>query len=124
MHLDESLDETEAEAHSAFAELELARGVVHRVEPGKERFKHVGPDVGGDPDPRIGYFEPNAIPRFGTYRFPLEMEIQTPDGKKVRANVEVPAQPKTTLTLDPQVGGVSAMTFDPDVKVLGVFSGR
>src|SRR4051794_39475828 len=42
VELDEGLDQAEAEADPPLAELEVARGVMHRVEAGEERLRKGG----------------------------------------------------------------------------------
>src|SRR5207253_2420000 len=39
--------------------------------------------------------------RFGSYRFPLTIDIKTAAGRWVRTRVQVPAQTRTPVTLDP-----------------------
>jgi aminopeptidase N len=60
--------------------------------------------------------------RFGNYRFPLEIEIQTADGKKMRTSVEVPARVSTQLMLEPRLNAApKTVVLDPDVKLLATF---
>jgi aminopeptidase N len=57
--------------------------------------------------------------RFGSYRFPLTIDIKTAAGRWVRTRAEVPAQTRTQVTLDPPLNAAPAeLVFDPDVELL------
>jgi len=57
--------------------------------------------------------------RFGSYRFPLTIEIKTAAGRRVRTRVDVTAQTSTRVTLDPPLDTAPAeLGFDPDVELL------
>jgi hypothetical protein len=57
--------------------------------------------------------------RFGSYRFPLTIDIKTVAGRSVRTRVEVPAQTRTQVTLDSPLDTAPAeLVFDPDVELL------
>jgi len=57
--------------------------------------------------------------RFGSYRFPLTIDIRTAAGRWVRTRVEVPAQTRTLVTLDlPLDTAPAELVFDPDVELL------
>jgi aminopeptidase N len=63
--------------------------------------------------------------RFGAYRFPLTVAITDAAGRERRATVDVPAAGSATLTIPLAVDGPPrAVTFDPDVRVLGTFQSR
>ena len=57
--------------------------------------------------------------RFGSYRFPLTVDIRTAAGGRVRTRVAVSAQTTTRVTLDPPLDAAPAeLAFDPDVELL------
>ena len=57
--------------------------------------------------------------RFGSYRFPLTVDIRTAAGGRVRTRVAVSAQTTTRVTLDPPLDAAPAeLVFDPDVELL------
>ena len=60
--------------------------------------------------------------RFGTYRFPLEIELRSPDGRITRTHVDVSAQASSRIVLDPVLNAAPTdVRFDPEVKLLAVF---
>jgi aminopeptidase N len=63
--------------------------------------------------------------RFGAYRFPLEVALRGADGNEQRSRIEVPAERRAVIELAAVVQArPTAVAFDPDVKVLGVFTNR
>src|SRR5438552_10284641 len=57
--------------------------------------------------------------RFGSYRFPLTIDIKSAAGRWVRTRVPVPAQTRTQVTLDPLLDTAPAdLVIDPDVELL------
>lgn len=63
--------------------------------------------------------------KFGTYRFPLEIEIKAADGKMVRTKVDVSAMTTTKVALPPVLSGAPTdLVFDSDVKLLATFARR
>ena len=57
--------------------------------------------------------------RFGSYRFPLTIDIRTAAGRWVRTRVQVPAQTRTQVILDPPLDTAPVeLVFDPDVQLL------
>jgi aminopeptidase N len=63
--------------------------------------------------------------RFGAYRFPLTVAITDASGTERRATIEVPATGSATLVVPLDVDAAPrAVSFDPDVRVLGSFTAR
>jgi len=63
--------------------------------------------------------------RFGSYRFPLTIDIRTAAGRWVRTRVDVAAQTSTRVTLDPPLDAAPAeLVFDPDVVLLARIAQR
>ena len=63
--------------------------------------------------------------RFGTYRFPLTIDIKTAAGRWVRTRIDVPAQADIRVTLDPPLDAAPAeLVFDPDVELLARIATR
>src|SRR5439155_664146 len=63
--------------------------------------------------------------RFGSYRFPLTIDIKTVAGRRVRTRVDVTAQTSTRVTLDPPLDTTPAeLVFDADVELLARIVGR
>ncbi|MBI4502250.1 MAG: M1 family metallopeptidase [Gemmatimonadetes bacterium] len=88
-------------------------------------FPELATDWTYDPTTRRITLEITQGSRFGAYRFPLEVAIQTATGEQVRTRVEVPAQTSVRLTLDPPLGGTPpGLVLDPDVKLLATYIGR
>ncbi len=58
--------------------------------------------------------------RFGTYRFPLEIQTRTAAGRTAQVRVDVAAQANSTLTV-PLTEAPAGVVFDPDVKLLATF---
>ena len=57
--------------------------------------------------------------RFGSYRFPLTIDIKTTAGRRVRTRVDVAAQTNTRVTLDPPFDTPPVeLVLDPDVELL------
>jgi len=63
--------------------------------------------------------------RFGSYRFPLTVDIKTAVGRRVRTRVDVTAQPSTRVTLDPPLDTAPVeLVFDPDGELLATIVTR
>jgi len=63
--------------------------------------------------------------RFGSYRFPLTIDIKTGAGGRVRTRVHVSAQTITRVTLDPPLDTAPVeLVFDPDVELLATIVRR
>jgi len=63
--------------------------------------------------------------RFGSYRFPLTVDIKTAAGRRVRTRVDVTAQPSTRVTLDPPLDTAPVeLVFDPDGELLATIVTR
>jgi len=63
--------------------------------------------------------------RFGPYRFPLTVAITDAAGRERRSSIDVPATPMSTVVIPLDVDAAPhAVTFDPDVRVLGTFQAR
>src|SRR5262249_18393435 len=61
-------------------------------------------------------------PRFKPFRFPLELEIVTAEGKHLGTRVEVLAQATSQFTLEPKLDWPPKnLVIDPDVKLLAKF---
>ena len=56
--------------------------------------------------------------RFGAFRFPLTVEVQSADGAVKRATVLVPAEPRAHLALPVAVAAPRMLKADPDVELL------
>jgi aminopeptidase N len=60
--------------------------------------------------------------RFGLYRFPLTLAIQDPSGGVRRVQIEVAAQPRTTVQLPfPVAARPARVVLDPDTDLLARF---
>ena len=65
------------------------------------------------------YLEIAQGPRFGSYRFPLVVEVTKADGSTARAMVEVPAQERSRVAVPLDLDAPPArLTLDPDVDLL------
>ena len=63
--------------------------------------------------------------RFGAYRFPLTVAMTDASGLERRATINVPASASATLVVPLDVDAAPrAVSFDPDVRVLGTFTAR
>ncbi|HEX8851337.1 MAG TPA: M1 family metallopeptidase [Gemmatimonadaceae bacterium] len=65
------------------------------------------------------YLEIAQGPRFGSYRFPLVVEVTKADGSTARATVEIPAQERSRVAVPLDLDAPPArLTLDPDVDLL------
>jgi aminopeptidase N len=63
--------------------------------------------------------------RFGQFRFPLTVAVMDATGRERRATIDVPAAARVTIAVPLDVDAAPrAVTFDPDVRVLGTFQTR
>ncbi|NUO64170.1 MAG: M1 family metallopeptidase [Gemmatimonadaceae bacterium] len=65
------------------------------------------------------YLEIAQGPRFGSFRFPLVVEVTKADGTTARATVEVPAQPRSRVAVPLELDAPpSRVALDPDADLL------
>ena len=63
--------------------------------------------------------------RFGAYRFPLTVAITDAGGRERRTTIDVPASATSTIVVPIDLDAAPrSVTFDPDVRVLGIFQSR
>ena len=72
-----------------------------------------------DREGRRVYLDIAQGPRFGSFRFPLVVEVTKADGTTARATVEVPAREQSRVTVPLELdASPTRLTLDPDVDLL------
>ena len=76
-----------------------------------------------DPRARRVYLEVVQGRRFGSFRFPLAVEVKRADGTTARATVQVPAARRTRIMIPLELSErPDGVTLDPDVALLARFA--